>query len=63
MKIAILINDITGIGGVERVVTNTSNYFIRNLGWNINIISLFEKTNKNINFELDSNAKVVFSNI
>lgn len=58
MKLCILLNDITSGGGVERVVCNTSNYFYKKLGYNIDILSIFENQDSYIKYRLDESIKV-----
>ena len=60
MKICILLNDITSGGGVERVVCNTSNYLYNELGYDVNIISVFEKKDDSIKYELDKSINVKY---
>lgn len=58
MKICILLNDITSGGGVERVVCNTSNHLYKQLGYDIDILSIFEKKNKHIKYEIEKDINI-----
>lgn len=56
MKIELLVLDITCIGGIERVVSNLSNYFIGKK-YEIKIISCFKK-NDTIFYDINKNINV-----
>lgn len=62
MKITFLINDISHIGGVERVIVTLANYFASKLKYDVEIISLFEKQGINSNLVLDKQIKTKFLN-
>lgn len=56
MKIAFLITDITGIGGIERVTVTVANEFVSE-GNDVEIISLF-KRNEALSYTLSDSVKV-----
>jgi glycosyltransferase involved in cell wall biosynthesis len=62
LRIAIILNNICGVGGVERVVTTLSNYLVRQYQCEIDIISLFSEKNQDIFYELDSQVQVIHLN-
>lgn len=62
MKIGFLVEDITQVGGVERVVCMLANYFYRFYKYDIEIISLIPPKNNGIVFELDNNIKITYLN-
>lgn len=60
MRISIILNNICGVGGVERVVTNLANELFRRYGCQIHIISLFSNPKQETTFyEIDKKVKVV----
>ncbi|MEB2289969.1 glycosyltransferase family 4 protein [Priestia megaterium] len=61
MKISIILNNICGVGGVERVVTNLANELFQGYDCQIHIISLFSnpKETENTFYEIDENVKVI----
>lgn len=58
MKIALVINDITGLGGAERVVTLLANNLSSIGFFEVEILSVFSKRNAVIGFELDEKVKI-----
>jgi glycosyltransferase involved in cell wall biosynthesis len=62
MKIVLVINDITGLGGAERVVTLAANNFILEENVEVEILSVFPKRNKEIGFSLHKMVKVTYLN-
>lgn len=58
MKVGLVINDITGLGGAERVVTLAANYFSEVKNCEVEILSVFPKRNNNIGFNLNRAVKV-----
>lgn len=57
-KIAFLITDITGKGGIERVTRNLANSFSQR-GYDVTILSCFKK-NKEISYDLNPNVRIVY---
>jgi glycosyltransferase involved in cell wall biosynthesis len=60
MKVAFILNDITGLGGVERVVTNTANAFEEDLGHSVDIISVFPQKNKRAYIKINKKIKIFY---
>lgn len=60
MKIAFVINDITGLGGAERVVTLAANYFSVVEEFEVEIVSVFPKKNETIGFNLKNSVHVSY---
>ena len=58
-KIAIVLNNISGKGGVERVVTSLSNQLYNKYHCEIHIISLFSTNESEIFYDINSNIKVI----
>ena len=63
MKIAFFTINIDQVGGVESVITNLSNYFINNLNYQVDVISLFGKEKHIENRKLTKKAKRIYLNI
>lgn len=59
MKIAIILNNITGVGGVERVVTGFSNQISKRYNCEIHIISILSKSGEKTFYHLERNVKVI----
>lgn len=59
MKISIILNDISGIGGVERVVTNLSNELQKKYDCEIHIISLFSNNQSEVFYSINHGIKVM----
>lgn len=55
-----MLNDITGNGGVERVVTNLSNSFSEKLGYQVDIISAFTAKNKIPYLSINPNINIIY---
>lgn len=51
-SIALLVGDITKVGGTERAVTNLANLLVHN--YKVHIISIYKNENNNVHFKLDS---------
>jgi len=51
-SIALLVGDVTKIGGTERAVTNLANLLVRH--YKVHIISVYKNENNNVYFELNS---------
>lgn len=62
MNIAFLTNNINQIGGIERFINILGNYFTENLGYNIEIISLYSQEYNNI-FKFSDNIKFYHANL
>lgn len=62
MKVGFLVEDITAVGGVERVVCMLANHFSKFYGYKIKIISLIPPKNSKIGFELDHKVDVMYLN-
>lgn len=59
MKIIIFTNNLFQYGGVERVLTNLSNYWVRNKGYQVKIVSLFSDSEKEKKiFDLYNEVKI-----
>ena len=58
MKITYIVNQITQLGGIERVISMLSNYFVENYGYNIRIVSLNTKDSDKEGFSFDSRIKI-----
>ncbi|WP_026692799.1 glycosyltransferase family 4 protein [Peribacillus kribbensis] len=59
MKLSIVLNNIAGIGGVERVVTNFCNQLYEKYKCEIHIISLFSNNDSEIFYDLKREIKVI----
>lgn len=62
MKIKFLLNDITEVGGVTRVVTSLANGMVKYLNYDVEIISFRKKVNEKICFELDKRVNIKYIN-
>lgn len=58
MRVAFLVNDITNIGGVERVVVSLANYFVNRYSYDVTIISIYKPKRDKIGFDIDHNVKI-----
>jgi glycosyltransferase involved in cell wall biosynthesis len=59
LKISIILNNISGKGGVERVVTSLSNQLYNRYHCEIHIVSLFSNDKSDIFYETNSNTQVI----
>ncbi|MCM2535835.1 glycosyltransferase family 4 protein [Neobacillus pocheonensis] len=59
MKISIILNNISGKGGVERVVTSLSNQLYNRYNCETHIISLFSNDESDIFYETNPNIEVI----
>lgn len=59
MKIAIVLNNISGIGGVERVVSSFSNQLYSRYDCEIHIISLFSNNHSDVFYHINSNIRLI----
>lgn len=57
-KIVFIVNDITVTGGLERVISNLANIFIKN-NHEVKIISMF-KNSKDLAYKIDSKVKIEY---
>lgn len=57
MKILMVLNDIFGNGGVERVVATNSSFFVENLNYKVDICSLFRR-GKKLNYYINDKVKL-----
>lgn len=62
MKVKFLLNDITEVGGVTRVVTSLANGMAKYLNYDIEIISFRKPINRKVYFELDRAIKIKYIN-
>lgn len=58
IRICLLTNNINQLGGVERVISILSRYFVNEAGYDVTILSLYSKQTNTV-FELDENVKIV----
>ncbi|MEB9907334.1 MULTISPECIES: glycosyltransferase family 4 protein [Bacillus cereus group] len=59
MKISIVLNNISGIGGVERVVANLSNQLNIRYSCEVHIISLFSNEKSEVFYKINQEIKVI----
>lgn len=57
MNIVFITNTLNQVGGIERVISRLSNYFVENLNYNIHIISLYSTQNNNF-FKLNTHINI-----
>ena len=62
MKVGFLVEDITEIGGVERVVCKLANYFATDYNYKVKIISLIKPKNNGVRFQLHNSVEVIYIN-
>lgn len=62
MKIGFLVNDISNVGGVERVVAILSNYFMKEFNYDVKIISIYKPKRKENGFYFNENIDIVYLN-
>ncbi|WP_027632039.1 glycosyltransferase family 4 protein [Clostridium hydrogeniformans] len=62
MKVGFLVEDMTEIGGIERVVCKLANYFATEYKYEVKIISLIKPKNDGIRFQLHNNVEVIYIN-
>lgn len=62
MKVKFLLNDITEVGGVSRVVTSLANGMVKYLNYDVEIISFRKQVNEKICFELDKRINIKYIN-
>lgn len=53
MRIAFVINDITGLGGAERVVSLAANHLSKIKDFEVEILSVFSKRNDKVGFDIE----------
>lgn len=58
MKITYIVNQITQLGGIERVISMLSNYFVNNYGYRIKIISLNTEASGGEGFKFNSKIRI-----
>ncbi len=58
MDIALVITDITGVGGIERTTSLLANEFIKN-GHRVTIVSLY-RGNDNLSYDIDSSVDIIY---
>ena len=59
MKIAYIYSTMAVAGGTERMITEKANYFSERYGYDVTIISCFQRTNENNFFHLSKNVKQI----
>ncbi|MFR5273302.1 hypothetical protein [Intestinibacter bartlettii] len=59
MKLLLIVDNINGVGGIERVINNLCNYFCKEYFYEIEIVSIF--LDKRIEFfSFDKNIKITY---
>lgn len=58
LKITYIVNQITQLGGIERVVSMLSNYFVENYDYDIRIVSLDTNDSDKNGFDFNSKVKI-----
>ncbi len=61
MKLLLIVDNINKVGGIERVISNLSNYFYENFLYEIEIVSIFSSNNP-LFFKFDENIKITYLN-
>lgn len=62
MKIGFLVNDISNVGGVERVVATLSDYFEKEYNYSVEIISVYKSKRNRLSFDFNDNVKITYLN-
>lgn len=60
MKVGFLVNDISNVGGVERVVATLSDYFEKEYNYSVEIISVYKPKRNELSFEFNDNVKITY---
>lgn len=62
INIGFLINDISDVGGVERVITTLVNKFSENKKYKIKIISILKPKRAELGFDVNKNIEIIYLN-
>lgn len=60
MKVVFLVNDISNVGGVERVVATLSDYFEKEYNYSVEIISVYKSKRNELSFKFNDNVKITY---
>lgn len=63
MKLLLLTTDVNIVGGIENVISQLTNFFVKEYGYEIEIMSLYGNPNMTPHFNFDSRIKLSFANL